>query len=34
MFDLAGCSADTPPGAALHFFVMDVPKILMLPVRL
>ena len=30
VFDLAGVAPDTPLGAALHFFVMDVAKILML----
>ena len=30
VFDLAGVSPDTPLGAALHFFVMDVAKILVL----
>ncbi len=30
VFDLAGLTPDTPLGAALHFFVMDVAKILLL----
>lgn len=30
VFDLAGLSPDSPLGAALHFFVMDVAKILVL----
>jgi uncharacterized membrane protein YraQ (UPF0718 family) len=30
VFDLAGLTPDTPLGAALHFFVMDVAKILVL----
>jgi uncharacterized membrane protein YraQ (UPF0718 family) len=30
VFDLAGLSPDSPLGAALHFFVMDVAKILLL----
>jgi uncharacterized protein len=30
VYDLAGLTADTPLGAALHFFVMDVAKILVL----
>lgn len=30
VFDLAGLTQDTPLGAALHFFVMDVTKILVL----
>ncbi len=30
VFDLAGLTPDTPLGAALHFFVMDVTKILVL----
>jgi len=30
IFDLAGLTSDSPLGAALHFFVMDVAKILVL----
>jgi hypothetical protein len=30
VYDLAGLTPDSPLGAALHFFVMDVAKILVL----